>query len=171
MIEDIWSNISWLLGLEIEGKDLDVWRMMLRAAIVFIAAIVMIRIGDKRFMGRNTALDVMLGIVFGSVISRAITGNAPFFPTLGAGIVLVAMHWILSATAFYADGFGKVIKGKRTLLVRDGEILWDAMKGSHISERDIKEAMRNSGNNPDIAQIHTAHLERNGDISIVTAEK
>ena len=170
MIQDIWLNISWLLGLEIEGKELDIWRMMLRAVIVFIAAIIMIRIGHKRFMGRSTALDVMLGIVFGSVISRAITGNAPFFPTLAAGLVLVVMHWILSAIAFYSDGFGILVKGDRRLLVKNGEIQWDEMKKSHISEKDLEEAMRVNSRNPDIAEVEAAYLERNGDISITVKD-
>lgn len=143
----------------------------MRAFIIFIVAIIMIRIGDKRFMGRNTALDVMLGFVFGSVIGRAITGNSPFFPTLAASLVLVVMHWILSAIAFRSDWFGTVVKGSSREIVRDGEILWDAMKKSHISENDLKETMRNNGNQPDVSQIKTASLERNGDISIILCEQ
>lgn len=167
MIEDIWSNISWILGLGLEGDKLNAWHMTARGVVVFIAAIIMIRIGDKRFMGRNTALDVMLGFVFGSVISRAITGNAPFFPTLAASLVLVIMHWILSAIAFHSDWFGTFVKGDKRILVRGGEIQWDAMKKSHISRNDLEEAIRSSGNPPDITQIEKAYLERNGDISII----
>jgi uncharacterized membrane protein YcaP (DUF421 family) len=93
MLERLWSMITWALGLQLESQDLGVVQMSLRALVVFILATLMIRIGDKRFMGKSTALDVMLGIVFGSVVSRAITGNAPFFPTLAAGFVLVLAHW------------------------------------------------------------------------------
>jgi uncharacterized membrane protein YcaP (DUF421 family) len=167
MFDNAWSYVSWLLGLELEAKDINVWRMSLRAAVVFILAIAMIRVGDKRFMGRSTALDVMLGIVFGSVVSRAITGNAPFFPTLAAGLVLVIMHWLMSAVAFRSHRFGILVKGTNRLLVRGGELQHEELKRGHISEHDLNEAMRAKGMAPDFRVIESAHLERNGDISII----
>jgi uncharacterized membrane protein YcaP (DUF421 family) len=159
--------INWLLGLELDNKDINFWQMSLRAVIVFILAIIMLRIGHKRFMGRNTALDVMLGIVFGSIVSRAITGNAPFFPALAASLTLVLMHWFLSFIAFHWSVFGKAVKGKRSLLIKDGEIQWEEMKKSHITEDDLNEALRINGNEPDFKQVKLAHLERNGDISVI----
>jgi hypothetical protein len=38
--------------------------------------------GKKRFMGEATAFDMMLGVMVGSIVSRAITGNAPLGPAL-----------------------------------------------------------------------------------------
>ena len=167
-MEQAKQALNWLIGLELEGKDLNVWQMSLRAMIVFIVAIIMLRLGDKRFMGKSTAFDVMLGIVFGSTVSRAITGNAPFFPTLVAGLVLILMHWTLAAIAFRSHGFGTAVKGRDRLLVRDGEILWDVMKKVHITEHDLQEALRNHGKQPDVGQVQAAHLERNGEISIIS---
>lgn len=167
-MEQIKQALNWLIGLELESKDLSVGHMSLRAVIVFAAAVIMLRIGDKRFMGKSTALDVMLGIVFGSTVSRAITGNAAFFPTLAAALTMVLMHWVLASVAFRSKGFGAAVKGRERLLVRDGEIQWDAMRKAHVTEDDLKESLRNEGKEPDVRQIKAAHLERNGDVSIIT---
>jgi len=167
MIETIWSYVNSALGLDLKGDDLGVRHMMLRSVVVFVVAIVMIRIGDKRFMGRNTALDVMLGFVFGSVISRAITGNSPFFPALAAGVVLVFMHWLLSFLAFYSDRFGTMVKGERRLLVEEGKVNNEEMKNAHISRNDLEQAIRLCGHKSDIGEIKTSYLERNGDISVI----
>ena len=169
-MEQLMQALDSALGLRLEGKDLNAWHMSLRAVVVFAAAIVMLRVGDKRFMGKSTALDVMLGIVFGSTVSRAITGNAPFFPALAAGLVLVLLHWALAALALRSQGFGRVVKGHERLLVRDGEIQWGAMKKAHITEHDLKEALRNNGKSPEVSQVQAAHLERNGDISVLTKD-
>lgn len=155
------------LGLGLETKDINVGQMSLRAFVVFVLAIGMIRIGNKRFMGKNAALDVLLGIVFGSMVSRAITGNAPFLPTLVASLVLVLLHWLMSAIAFRSKGFGTLVKGRDSTLVRDGEIQWEAMRKAHLTEHDLQEALRNSGKQPDVSQVASAHLERNGDVSII----
>jgi uncharacterized membrane protein YcaP (DUF421 family) len=167
-MEQAWVAIGRALGLELEGKDLTVLHMALRAVVVFVLSIAMLKVGDKRFMGKSTALDVMLGIVFGSTVSRAITGNAPFFPALAAGLVLVLLHWLFAAVAFRSHGFGKLVKGRSRLLVRDGEVQWDAMRKSHVTTHDLEEALRSNGEEPDVSRVKTAHLERNGDISVVT---
>ncbi len=167
MFQDVWAALSWALGLEQDNQDINVWRMSLRAVIVFVAAIAMIRLGDKRFMGRSTAFDVILGIIFGSVVSRAITGNAPFFPTLAAALVLVLMHWVLSAIAFRSPRFGTWVKGHERQIVRDGELQWEAMRHSHITEHDLHEAMGGKGHVPDVRAVQAAHVERNGEISII----
>src|SRR5437016_4437702 len=159
MLNEIWSYIDWGLGLGLEARELGVGQMSLRAFIVFTAAIAIVRLGDERFMGKSTALDVMLGIVFGSVVSRAITGNAPFFPTLAASVVLVAMHWTISAIAFRSHRFGRIVKGLTHELVKDGEIDWPEMRRTHISENDLKEALRQHGHPDDLAGIESAYLE------------
>jgi uncharacterized membrane protein YcaP (DUF421 family) len=167
MFQQIQSIIDRALGLGLENKDIGIGQMSLRSLVVFVLAIVMIRIANKRFMGKNTALDVLLGIIFGSMVSRAITGNAPFLPTLVASLVLVLLHWVLSAIAFRSKGFGTLVKGHDSTLVRDGEIQWEAMRKAHVTEHDLQEAIRNSGEQPDMQKVASAHLERNGDVSVI----
>jgi uncharacterized membrane protein YcaP (DUF421 family) len=113
--------------------------MTLRAVVVYVVTVLMVRLGKKRFMGQSTAFDVILGIMLGSVVSRAITGNAPFFPALAAAAVLLAMHWLLSALASRSHRFGEAVKGKSRLLVRDGVIERQALRRAHMSERDLWE--------------------------------
>ncbi len=166
-----WWAVSQALGLEMEGKDLGVGHVALRAAVVFVVSIVMLKVGDKRFMGKSTALDVFLGIVFGSTVSRAITGNAPFFPALAAGLALVLLHWAFAAAAFRSHAFGNLVKGHNRLLVRDGEIDWGAMRKSHVTTHDLEEALRSKGEEPDVRRIREAHLERNGDVSVIMRDR
>jgi uncharacterized membrane protein YcaP (DUF421 family) len=61
-----------------------------------------------------------------------------------------------------------MVKGQERLLIRNGQLQEDEMKKAHITEHDLQEALRISGKAPDVAQVESAHLERNGDISIVS---
>ena len=166
-MQGVREALNWLIGLELESRHISALQMSARAVIVFAVAIVMMRIGNKRFMGKSTALDVMLGIVFGSTVSRAITGNAPFFPTLAAALTLVLMHWVLAAVAFRSRGFARAVKGSERVLVSDGLMRGDAMRKAHVTEDDLKESLRINGKPPDIGRVEVAHLERNGDISVI----
>jgi uncharacterized membrane protein YcaP (DUF421 family) len=130
--------------------------------------VLMVRLGKKRFMGQGSAFDVILGIMLGAVVSRAITGNAPFFPALVAAAMLLLMHWLFSALAFRSHLFGNVIKGEPRLLVRDGVIDWEAMRQAHISEHDLWEDLRGEGVSR-LEQVAEARLERSGRLSVIKA--
>lgn len=169
MLQEITSSLRDLIG-SADG-DLTVLQMALRALVIYLSAVVLVRIGQKRFMGKNTAFDMILGIILGSVLSRAITGNAPFVPTLAAGAVLVGLHWLFSVVSFRSHWFGRLIKGDKRLLIRDGEILWDNMRKSHLSRNDLEMALRSNGKVTDPARVRLAHFERSGDISVILRER
>jgi uncharacterized membrane protein YcaP (DUF421 family) len=93
---------AWLqaaLGIGLKSEEIGVLQMSLRAAIVFVVTLAIVRLGKRRFLGRATAFDVILGIMLGSIVSRAVTGNAPFVPALAAAAMLMLMHWFFSAIA------------------------------------------------------------------------
>lgn len=170
MIGEDWPLVGDLLGL---GADsIAVWQMALRAVIVYLAAIVLVRLGEKRFLGKYAALDVILGFMLGSVLSSAITGSAPFFETvLGGALVLVLMHWLFAVLSFRSDRFGNWVKGTERVLVRNGEIDWNSMQTSHISRNDLLAALRTNGRLDDVAEVKEARLERSGDISVLQGER
>jgi len=167
-METIGDLIGRIIGLDAE--ELNVGQMAVRAIVVYISALLMVRLGEKRFFGRNTAFDFILGIILGSVVSRAINGSAAFFPTLAAGLTLVLLHWLFSVLSFHSDWFGTFVKGNDRLLAENGAILWDAMRRGHLSEKDLMSSGRTQANVDDLEKVKAARLERSGDISVIKAD-
>ena len=161
-MEDILRQV-----LGVGAETLEWHHTVLRSVIVYAAALMMVRIGEKRFMGKNTAFDVILGIILGSVVSRSVNNNDPIVPTMAAGFALVALHWLLAAISYRSDKLGDVFKGMTRQLVRDGEIDWDEMQKSHISRKDLMGQIRIEGNVEDLDTVKKAYLERNGQISVI----
>src|SRR5689334_24347397 len=119
-MDTFYNFVGPLLGLGAEPKDLTFIQISLRGIIVFIATLVMVRLGHKRSLARKTAFDAVLLVILASVLSRAINGSAAFFATLGGGLVLVLLHRLLALCAFYSHQFGILIKGQAELIVDDG---------------------------------------------------
>ena len=69
-----------------------------------------------------------------------------------------------------SQGFGKLVKGRNSLLVLGGEIQWKAMRKTHVTTHDLEEALRREGEEPDVSRIREANLERNGEISLIMRE-
>jgi uncharacterized membrane protein YcaP (DUF421 family) len=139
----------------------------LRAALVYVAGLFLVRLADQRFMGKNTVFDVILAIVVGSTLSRAVNGGASLPGTLAAAAVLFAVHWLFALIAFRSPRFGRLVKGDTFVLVEDGEIRWNAMRRAHISEADLAAALRLNGNLGDRREVASARFERSGDISVL----
>src|SRR3954454_23567221 len=138
-MSDIEDLARVLLGAGLESKEINALQMGLRAAIVYLVTVGIVRLGKKRFLGRATAFDVILAIMLGSIVSRAVTGNAPLVPALAASAVVMIMHWLFSAIALRWHGFGHAIKGNSQVLVRDGRIETDTMRDAHMTEHDLWE--------------------------------
>lgn len=144
---------------------LDASQMLARAVVVYLYAIVLLRLADKRFLGRHSAVDVVLGFMLGSLLSRAVTGNSPFLPTLAGSAGLVMVHWLFAGIAARWDGFGTLVKGHARRLVRDGKVDTVRMRKSGISRADLQQALRSAGLGDDLDRIREAVLERDGSIS------
>ena len=154
------------LALGLDAKQLNMWQMGLRAAIIYVAALIMVRVvGNRRFIGKFAAIDVILSIIFGSTLSRAINGGSAFFATIFAGFVLVGMHWLFSTVAFHYPNLESKIKGRSHLLIKNGQLCRQTMKNYQITKEDLASTLRVQCQIDKLERVETASLERNGDIS------
>ena len=156
-----------LLGIGTEPKDLTFLQVSVRGVIVFIATLIMVRLSSKRSLAEKTAFDAVLVVILGSMLARAINGSEAFFPTLGAGFVLVFLHRLFGLAAYYSHTFGILVKGKQVLLVQSGKLQRQNMLWEHISRHDLEEDMRLDAETEDLSRIQVARLERSGDISFI----
>jgi uncharacterized membrane protein YcaP (DUF421 family) len=159
--------VNPLLGLGAEPKDLTFVQISLRGIIVFIATLIMIRLGHKRSLARKTAFDAVLIVILASVLSRAINGNSPFFATLGGSLIILLVHRLFASIAYHSHWFGILIKGREDIIVENGELVSGAMRRNHISRHDLEEDLRLGTRLENLSKIKAARVERSGDISFI----
>lgn len=150
-----------------DSQPIEWWQMTIRAVIIFVYLLVLVRIGGRRAFGRLTPFDIVLGILLGSALSRCLTGNAPFLPTLAAAGALMALHMALAALALRWETIGFLVKGREMKLMEDGRLLRDNLRRARVTERDLREQLRSTMNTDDLTQAGDAYLERGGDVSFV----
>jgi uncharacterized membrane protein YcaP (DUF421 family) len=156
-----------LLGLGYEAKDLTFVQISLRAVIVFLATLVMVRLGHKRSLARKSAFDVVLIIILASFLARAINGTSPLFSTIGAGFVVVLLNRLLALIAYHSHSFGILIKGRPEIIVENGNLILPIMNRNHISKHDLEEDMHLRAHTDDLSKVRLARVERSGDISFI----
>jgi uncharacterized membrane protein YcaP (DUF421 family) len=149
------------------GSQLNAWQVIPRTVILFVVAIAYVRVAKKRFMAQASALDLVVAIVFGSMLSRAINGSGSLASCLSASLALVVLHRLLDRWACQWPRFEALVKGHSNILVRAGVPDREAMKFHAITDEDLMSEMRTIALTDRLDEVRLAVLERSGRISIV----
>lgn len=143
--------------------------MSVRALVIFLYGLIVTRLGVWRAFGRWSTPDIIVTIIVGSNLSRALTGPAPLVSTLAATTAFLFFWWIVSFAASRSDTLDWFFKGQAIPLVTGGVVDKEAMRKAVVSKRDLDEGLRQKG----VAQsgrVVTAFLERNGNITVIRDE-
>jgi len=159
-----------ILGLSLQAQQLSSAQVAARAFVVFFVLLAIMRLGKKRFLGQATAFDAILVIVIGSIASRAISGTAPFLPSLVGTAAVVALHWVVSLLTRDMPALGSLLKGHSNLIVHNGHVNRHELKKAHMSRGDLDEDLRQQGvESP--TDVKVARLERSGKLSVIKKDQ
>jgi uncharacterized membrane protein YcaP (DUF421 family) len=147
------------------GRDLGIGQECARAALIFAYGLLLVRISGRRTFGKWSALDIVVSIILGSSLSRALTGGAPLGGTLAACTVLMLLHWLAAQAAARSPRLASLLEGRPVVIVRDGAVVERARLLHGVTSADLDEAMRQS-NADDARLAATLILEPSGKLSV-----
>jgi uncharacterized membrane protein YcaP (DUF421 family) len=156
-----------LITLFGEGKDLNSLQMAMRAAAIFFATLVLIRISGRRSFGQRSPFDYVVAILLGATLSRVIVGASPALPTLAASLVIVVIHRVLAWACGWSRTLELLVGGVEREVYRDGKFNGREMSAALVTRTDILETVRQELGVHELDSVRSAILERNGEISII----
>ena len=148
-------------------RNPDALQMTCRAIVVFLIALVLLRISGRRSFGLHNPLDNIITIILGAVLSRAIVGASDFLPVIASCAALVIIHRLFALGMVRHQGFAKLIAGEKILLFSKGNFVEDNMKRAQVSQEDILEELRKKALTENLDQIDKIYIERNGEVNSV----
>jgi len=151
------------------GSDLTALQMTLRAAAIFLITVAMLRAAGRRAYGQRRSIDTCTVVLLGAVLSRAVVGASPFWPTLCAGACIVVLHRLLAMACIRWPRFDALISGGKRELLRDGMPDRAEMRRALITEQDLHEAVRKKTGD-ERTPIVRAVLERDGSVTVAAAD-
>ncbi|KVE36676.1 DUF421 domain-containing protein [Burkholderia sp. TSV86] len=150
-----------------QGAMLGPAQMALRALVVFIAALVLIRIAGRRAFGQRSPFDSVVGILLGAVLSRAVVGASPFVATVAASFTIALLHRAIGWACVRSQRLERLFVGAERELYCNGRFDDAQMRAALITPTDVQESVRQAIGSPDLSDVAAAILERNGHVSIV----
>ncbi|HEX3809555.1 MAG TPA: YetF domain-containing protein [Rhizomicrobium sp.] len=140
-----------------------------RAVLIFAYGLLLLRLSGPRMFGHWSALDIVISIMVGSALARAMTGSAPLVGTMVAAAVMAILHVGLAHCVARSSRFARVFEGKAVTLIDHGRIDHRTRKRERISEADLREALREQGIDGEAhaGNVKAMTLEPSGKLSVV----
>lgn len=148
------------------------WEFVLRATIVYVFVLLLIRLSGKRTVGEFTLFDLIVVILLGESMQAALAPRGEQ-SVLGPAIVamtLVALNWLLGYLSTRFRSVDAVVEGTPVVLARNGRILQKALRAQNVPRSDLTEAIRRARLTT-LSEVALATLETDGEITIVPRKR
>lgn len=142
------------------------WELCIRAAIVYFALLILIRLSGKHTLGELSIFDLIVVIVLGSAVRTSLVGNDKSLP---GGLIVVAVLLLLDYASTWIASHSargdRVLEGRPVLLARDGVLFDEVLKRCNVPRSNFVTVMRKHGCTG-IEMVEEAILEPSGSITI-----
>lgn len=142
------------------------WHFVARAALVYLALMVLMRVCGKRTVGQFTPFDLLVVMLLSESVSASLSGGDN---SLAAGLILagtlIAMNLAISFLAARSKRFLTFLEGEPILVGSNGRIFEDRLRKQNLSVAELEQALREA--DCDLADMRCAILEADGKISIL----
>jgi uncharacterized membrane protein YcaP (DUF421 family) len=145
--------------------DFSIAQECARATLIFFFGLALMRLSGRRIFAKWSALDVIVSVVVGSNLSRALTGGSPLWGTLAASAIFVALHWLLAHLIAGFPRLARIVEGAPTSIGKKGSVDETALLRHGLSREDIAVALRQKGLTS-LSQTRLLVIEPNGKLSV-----
>ena len=122
------------------------WHFVLRAGVVYLLVMLLMRVSGKRAVGQFTPFDLVLLILIGNAVQNGLNGGDNSLT--GAGIMATTLIVLNYAVAFASSRSHKaerLVEGVPVVLARDGRLFEQVLRRQLVSDADFHKALRQRG--------------------------
>ncbi len=144
----------------------DTIMMIIRGVMVYFVGVTLARF-NKKLIGVRTPFNFLLFIMLGSIFAQAIIDGSSLIPILGTIIALFSLNGFMTMLAYSSPAIESFMKGKPSVLVKDGEIQWGKMKRYFITEQELLNELNRQLHTQNLNSIEFAFLASDGTIVFI----
>ena len=145
---------------------LPVSEFIIRAVVVYVAVLVLLRISGKREMGQMGATEFVAILLISNAVQNSMNGgDNSVTGGLILAVALIATSSLITYLTYKSKIARSLFEGTPTMLVHRGKILKANLRRERLNESDLKILLRKQGFHS-LTEIETAILEADGQLSV-----
>jgi uncharacterized membrane protein YcaP (DUF421 family) len=142
------------------------WEFFLRALVVYVFLLFLLRLTGKRQVGQLAPFDLILLLVLSNAVQNSMNGGDN---SITAGIILaitlVMLNHGVGWVTHRSKRFEGIVEGHPLVLIHNGHVYRDVMDQEQITRHELDAALREAGC-ASIQEVHFALMETNGKITV-----
>ena len=161
------------MNLFIDEPLLDViLRGLILTALAMVWVVLLVRVNGLRSFSKMTNFDFVMTVAVGSLLAGASQSTewSAFVQTLIAMVSLFLVQYLTARLRRFSGTFESVVQNKPVFLMRDGEIIEEALTATRVARDDLIAKLREA-NVLDFSEVRAVILETTGDVSVLHGEK
>ncbi|HEX6943177.1 MAG TPA: YetF domain-containing protein [Gemmatimonadaceae bacterium] len=167
---------AWWIILPALGVAAFLWKApgngvpstVLRAAIIYVFVLVVVRLAGKRTLAELSTFDLVVLLILSEGIQPALVADdSRLTSAMIIVLTIVGIDALFGLVKFRSTVASKLLDDIPTVLVRDGVVNEKAMARERLDTDDILEAARRQMGLERFDQVRFAILERTGGISVI----
>jgi uncharacterized membrane protein YcaP (DUF421 family) len=144
-----------------------IWRTGVVGLFAYAALVGVLRITGKRTLSKMNAFDLVVTVALGSTLATVLLSkDVALAEGVTAFLLLAGAQYAVTWTSLRSPWFRGWIKAEPRALLRDGQLIIDALKAERVTPDEVDAAIRGSGHS-DTAEIALVMLETDGSMSVV----
>jgi uncharacterized membrane protein YcaP (DUF421 family) len=138
-----------------------------RVVLIYVAVLVLLRLGGKKELGSLTPMDLLTMLLLSETVSPAMVGGSD---SVGIGLVaattLIALSVLVGFVTFRSRRLERIVEGTAKVLIRDGKVDADVMRGERLTHEQLLTALHENGL-MSVAEVKRAFVEPSGDLTFI----
>jgi uncharacterized membrane protein YcaP (DUF421 family) len=145
-----------------------VWELVVRAGIVYVFLLALLRLTGKRQIGQLAPFDLVLLLVLSNAVQNSMNaGDNSLLGGLISAATLVALNYAVGYATFKSKKMEALIEGRPHVHIHNGKVFEDVMMAAKLTHHELSAALRRAGC-ACAEEVQTAILENNGSISVIS---
>lgn len=141
--------------------------ILFRTLILYLIVIISVRIMGKRQIGEMQPSELVVAIMISDLASVPMQSiDIPLISGIIPVLTLIIAEVFMAFLCLKSKKFRRILSGDPSILISGGHINEKELKSQRFNLNDLMEQLR-VGGYPNIADVETAVLETNGQLSIV----
>lgn len=142
------------------------WEFILRATIVYVLLLAMVRLSGHRTVGQFTPFDLLVVMLLSESVSESLTGgDESLIGGLIAAATLIALNLLVATLSSRSLKMEYLFDGKAVVIGRDGKFFEEVARRHRLTHVDLDESLREA--DVELHEMRCAFLEADGTITIL----
>ncbi len=149
--------------------DLPAAELVIRAVVIYLAVLVLLRISGKRQIGQMGPTEFVAVLLISNAVQNSMNGgDNSLLGGLILATALVSLSALISYLTYRGKIFSAIFEGTPTLVVHKSAIVKSSLRREWVSENELHSLLRKQGVHK-LTEIESAILEPDGTLTVVRA--